>query len=116
MLLDKDSQEAAILLAWSATEAALRLVAHEEGIDLTNDSPTFIVNQLLSEGILMKKDQETLRRGIQHRNELIHGFRPSRLTTGFVKKLVGMPERILQLLEPESTAEPPGQAHARQSF
>src|SRR5437764_850914 len=49
-------EDAAILLAWSAIEAAMRLVAKRESIELENDQPAFVLKKLFSLGLLGRED------------------------------------------------------------
>jgi len=95
-LLDHGSHEAALLLAWSAAEATLRLLAQEHGVELVDDSPSYIVRQLVAEGLLSKKDQVFLKKGAQLRTQTIHGYRASSLEAGLLRKLIELPQRVLQ--------------------
>jgi hypothetical protein len=74
--LTKERQdEAAILLAWSTVEAALRLIAEQQNIVLEDDQPAFVIKKLYSLGVLGQEDYEVLSKGLRARNIIAHGFR-----------------------------------------
>jgi len=67
--------EAALLLAWSAAEAALRVYAAREQVPLESDQPVDVVTILYSLGLLDRDDYDVLRRGLRASTIVAHGFR-----------------------------------------
>jgi uncharacterized protein YutE (UPF0331/DUF86 family) len=90
-------EEAATLLAWSATEAALRLVAKKKGVQLESDQPMFIIKKLFSLGILSREDYELFYEGMRLRNVIVHGYRPPKLNGNLAGKLTKTVEALLDI-------------------
>ena len=68
---------AALLLVWSATEAALRLLAHRENVDLESLAPSYVLQRLYSLGLLGRDQYQTLDGAMRLRNQAAHGFQVS---------------------------------------
>lgn len=96
-LSNMTQEEAATVLAWSATEAALRLVAKKNGVQLESDEPMFIVKKLFSLGILSREDYELFYEGVHLRNVIVHGYRPPILNGNLVSKLTKKVEVLLDI-------------------
>lgn len=73
-LVKAHQDEAAILLAWSTVEAALRLVAAQQDIALESEQPASVIKKLYSLGILNQKDYVTLQQGLRACTIIGHGF------------------------------------------
>ncbi|MDB5288850.1 MAG: hypothetical protein JWL69_91 [Phycisphaerales bacterium] len=69
--------EAAHLLAWAAIEALMRKVLVSQGIGVRESVPSTLVKSLYSFGLVSKGDYEILRKALDQRNALVHGFRPA---------------------------------------
>lgn len=89
--------EAATLLAWSAAEAALRLIAKRKGVQLESEQPLFIIKKLFSLGILSREDYDLLTEGLQQRNVIAHGYRSANLNGSLVPKLTKKVEALLDI-------------------
>lgn len=87
-LLRASQKEAAMLLAWSATEAALRLLARRQDIELERDHPSFIVKKLYSLGVLSREEYEVLQEGLRFRNSIVHGYRSPESKRDVVNELL----------------------------
>lgn len=96
-LSNMTQEEAATLLAWSATEAALRLVAKKKGVQLESDHPMFIIKKLFSLGILSREDYDLFYEGMHLRNVIAHGYRSPRLNGNLVGKLTKKVEALLDI-------------------
>ncbi len=83
--------EAALLLAWSAAEAALRIYAAREQVPLESNLPINVVTILYSLGLLDRDDYDVLRRGLRASTIAVHGFRlpqsERRLAADLVRKV-----------------------------
>jgi hypothetical protein len=95
-LVKERQDEAAILLAWSTVEAALRLVAEQQNIALENDQPAYVIKQLYSLGVLGQEDYGALQRGLRARTIIVHGFRLPEPEPLLAETLIGKAEELLQ--------------------
>jgi len=92
LTLSQDQQdEPALLLAWSAAEAALRVYAAREQVPLQSDQAVDVVAALYSLGLLNRDDYDVLRRGLRASTIVVHGFRlpqpERRLAADLVRKV-----------------------------
>ncbi len=94
-LLADGSHTAAMLLAWSAAEGALRLLAERANIRLEKNDPSFVVRKLTMHGILDDADYGILRSAVDVRNGLVHGYSSANLDPGLVEQLVTVADRLL---------------------
>ncbi len=88
--------DAALLLSWSAIEAALRLVARQQRIALEDEQPAYVIKQLYTLGALSRRDYEALRQALETRDTIAHGFRPARTEPSLVDDLADLAEQFLQ--------------------
>jgi hypothetical protein len=65
---------AALLLLWSATEGALRLLARRENIDLESLAPGYVLTRLYTLGLLGREQYQILDEIMRLRNQAAHGF------------------------------------------
>lgn len=103
-LLRIEQEEAAALLAWSAAEATLRIIARREGVDIDRPQPAYIVETLYSLGLLGQDDYAVLQAALQLRNLIVHGFQPHAEPAGATTALVNKIETWLEA----NPAVPPG--------
>lgn len=75
-LVGSGRPEAALLWAWSAAEATLRLLASAEGISPRRSDAAYLLKELALEGTISREDYDVLRRSLEARNAVAHGFRP----------------------------------------
>ena len=68
---------AALLLLWSATEGALRLLANRENIELESLAPGYVLKRLYTLGLLGREQYRTLDETMRLRNHAAHGFQVS---------------------------------------
>ncbi|QSJ15793.1 hypothetical protein JYQ62_28945 [Nostoc sp. UHCC 0702] len=90
-------QAAALILAWSAVEAALRLVGQEQGLELAKKPSLLIIKELYSLGVISQEDYEILEEGLQSRNLIVHGFRETKPTLKLVDNLIETTEKLLNI-------------------
>jgi Holliday junction resolvase-like predicted endonuclease len=74
-LAQQEYGEAAFLLTWSVLEAVLRRVAQSQKIDLIQDTPLYLLKSLFTYGLLNQEQYQTLQKGFQTRNLLVHGYK-----------------------------------------
>jgi uncharacterized protein YutE (UPF0331/DUF86 family) len=73
-LLNNDQGLAAILLAWSSTEAVMRVLAEKDDVKLKNRSPIQLTKTLYSIGSIGPSAYEVLIRVAKQRNNIAHGY------------------------------------------
>jgi uncharacterized protein YutE (UPF0331/DUF86 family) len=95
-LIESGFSEAALLLAWSTSEAALRLLIKEEGIVLDHLNPPYILKQAVMNGVIAKDEYNFLTNVIKYRNALVHGFKPIDFDPALVSELISRTKRLLQ--------------------
>ena len=95
-LLESGFAEAALLLAWSAAEAAVRLLTEEEGTLLDRLTPLYILKQAAINGVIARDDYNFLMNAMKYRNALVHGFKTSDFDSALVRGLVSTTKRLLQ--------------------
>ena len=95
-LLESGFSEAALLLAWSAAEAAVRLLTEEEGILLDRHTPLYILKQAATNGVISRDDYNFLMNAMKYRDALAHGFKTSDFDPALVRDLVSTTKRLLQ--------------------
>ena len=93
-LIAKEHYEAALLLAWATAEGGLRLLAKRENVPLNKLNPSFVIKHLTSLGMIGNKDYETLKKAMQLRNTIVHGFKASKLGSKDVDSLLNVIKKI----------------------
>lgn len=96
-LLKAGYAEAALLMAWAGTEAALRLVAEREGVKAERNEANFLLNRLTAEGVLGHREYQVLRGALSLRNAIAHGLKPDTIVRS---KVPGLLRTARGLLEP----------------
>jgi hypothetical protein len=87
---------AALLLAWASSEAAIRWLGKQEGIEFRSASPLRLLNSAVGEGFIGRDDYEFMTKAMQHRNAIAHGFRSDELDPNFVQDLVRLTKSVLE--------------------
>ncbi len=99
-LLELGFSEGAFLLAWSATEATVRLLIEQEGIStikrMTNSGYT--LGTAVTEGVLRREDYDYLFNAMKYRNAAIHGFNSNDISEVLVTDLIETTRHLLQEL------------------
>jgi hypothetical protein len=88
--------EAALLLAWSISEATVRLLTEEEGIVLDRYSPLYILKQAAINGVISRDEYNFLTKVMKYRNALVHGFKTTDFDPAFVTELIKLTRHLLQ--------------------
>ena len=106
-LLASGHTEAALLLAWSATEATLRLLAAREELDLERHDPPYLLKRLATSAVITRQEYNALWDAMRLRNAVAHGLKPARLDPAQVRDLADLTSRLLQA---DAAAEAAGPA------
>ncbi len=95
-LLESGHSEAAFLLAWSACEAATRLMVAEQGISFTGiTSPGYVLDQAAFLGIMSRAEYNHLRDLQKYRNAIVHGFSHGAFNDELVRELSETVRRLV---------------------
>lgn len=102
-LLEVGAPEAAVVLAWGAAEASVRLLSEEEGVVLERLTPPYILYQAVTNGVISRGDYQQLLQALKYRNALVHGFTIPDFNPGLAQELINMTGRFLHFgVSPES--------------
>ena len=95
-LLETGFSEAAMLLAWSACEAALRILIEREGTSIRRiTNSAYTLGAAVSEGVISRDDYNYLTDVMKHRNTAFHGFRSDRFDEELVTDLLETTKRLI---------------------
>jgi REase_AHJR-like len=96
-LFEAGFAEAALVLAWTTSEAAVRLLTEAEGIELDCHTPLYVLKQAVMHGVISREEYNFLMNVMKYRNALAHGFKTVDFDPAFVKELISTSKRLLQL-------------------
>lgn len=102
-LLKSGHEQAALVLAWSAAEAAMRSLASKEGFNSMTNSSRALVQSLRDLGLLGSSAHLTLMRGLTARARIVHGIESEQNVETSVEALISVTESILsnQIPQPQ---------------
>lgn len=86
---------AALLITWSAVEAAMRYASKSYDIDLPDFRPTTLIGRLYQDGVVGREDYNFLLECMRIRNAVAHGFRGETPKAEFVRRLRQLALRLL---------------------
>lgn len=92
--------EAALLLAWSAAEAALRLLAEKEHLDLEREDAAYLLRLLVTRAVITREQYERLWEALELRNAVAHGVKPLHLDTTEIAALGKLIAELLRQNRP----------------
>jgi uncharacterized protein YutE (UPF0331/DUF86 family) len=95
-LLESGFSEAALLVAWSTSEATVRLLIEEEGLVLDHLNPPYILKQAVMNGVIARDEYTFLTKVIKYRNALVHGFKTIDFDPALVSELISRTKRLVQ--------------------
>jgi hypothetical protein len=95
-LVESGFSEAALLLAWSTSEATVRLLAEEEELVLEHLNPLSLLTQATSNGVISRDDYNFLTKVMKYRNALVHGFKTIDFDPALVTELIKLTKHLLQ--------------------
>jgi hypothetical protein len=93
-LLATENREAAFLLLWANTEALLRRVALKEGVPVARLSPSQLVKELATQGLLERLDYFPLETAATFRNTFAHGKGDPEVEPALLDKLLRVSEGL----------------------
>jgi hypothetical protein len=92
--------EAALLLAWSAAEATLRLLAEKEHLDLEREDAVYLLRLLVTRAVITREQYERLWEALELRNAVAHGLKPPHLDTTKIAALCKLIAELLRQSRP----------------
>ena len=93
--LEVGSTEAAFLLAWSASEAAIRELLAAHGVSNKSiTSPGFVLDQARYRGVISSDEYDKLSDMLKYRNAIAHGFGTEDFSGDMVADLIDTIRRI----------------------
>jgi glycerol-3-phosphate cytidylyltransferase-like family protein len=95
-LAEQGMLAASLLITWSAVEAAMRLAAKENEIDLPDQRPAVLISRLYTDGVLERQEYDFLVDAFGVRNAVAHGFDQKRTRRTLLKKLLQIGLRLLE--------------------
>ena len=94
--LTSGMSEAALVLAWSACEAATRvLVADQDHSNPALNSPGYFLDRAVFLGILSREEHHDLVKARKYRNAIVHGFSHGDFGDEMVTGLIGTVRRMM---------------------
>ena len=89
--------DAAFLLAWSASESAVRILIAKEGISTIKriTSSAYTLGTAVVDGALTREDYNYLLSLMRHRNAVIHGFKGDNFDESLTLRLIETTQRLL---------------------
>ena len=73
-LLASGFTEAALLRAWAASEAAVRLLTEQDGLSIGRPTPSVLLKQAVMNGLISRDVYHILYQALDRRNAYVHGF------------------------------------------
>jgi hypothetical protein len=86
-LLSSGHKEAALLLAWSAVEATLRLLARRERLAPEREDAPYLLKLLATRAVLTGAQHDRVWDALQLRNAVAHGHKPPELDPTKIENL-----------------------------
>jgi len=88
--------EAALLITWSATEAAMRRVCKKQKVDLPDYRPATLVTRLYTDGLIERDEYDLLMRDMHMRDAVAHGLRQDGVDAAAIEQLRHLTLRLLR--------------------
>lgn len=95
-VLEAGFGEAAFLLAWSALEAAMRVIIKDEGVSIERITTSgYVLDQAVIQGVISRDEYRSLSGMMKYRNAIVHGFEVNDFGGELVTKLLDTVKRLL---------------------
>ena len=89
--------ETALVSAWTALEAAIRLQCEREDVELVRFTPDYLLKQAVTYGIVSRDEYHDLLDAMKYRNAFVHGFKLERFEPSLIRYLNDFASRIVRL-------------------
>ena len=104
-ILSSGFPEAALLLAWSAAEATLRLLADKERLPLERHDAVYLIRLLVTRAVITREEYSRLWEILELRNAVAHGLKPPRLDGAKVSAFCELVANLLRQSRPRRARE-----------
>ena len=95
--LDAGLALAAFVLAWSACEAAVRILAAAAGVEIQRITQTrYLLSHAVYQDAISERDYERLSEMLAYRNAIVHGFEVKDFDAERTKKLIAAAKKLLR--------------------
>ena len=98
LLLSRGDAASALVLAWSAFEAILRQISWKADVPIAPWNGRRAAKQLLSMGLLARSEYDLFMRGLELRNQVVHGGAAGRSVKRIVHSVVSAVRRLAEHL------------------
>ncbi len=89
--------EAALLLAWSACEAAIRVLIAAQGVSSTGITTAgYVLDQAIFQGVISRDEYHNLTSIQEYRNAIVHGFSHNDFSDELVSDLIEAVRRMIR--------------------
>jgi hypothetical protein len=102
--LKSGAVRSAFLVAWAASEAAMREAARRGGLAIDREPPGVLLRSLYSNGLVTREEYDRGEQYSRVRNALAHGYEPQAFGPADVRFLMAFSQR---LLSPEAVGTGP---------
>jgi hypothetical protein len=99
-ILSSGFPEAALLLAWSAAEATLRLLAEKEKLPIERDDAVYLLRLLVTRAVITREEYGRLWEVLELRNAVAHGLKPPKLQAAKIKAFRELVADLLRQCQP----------------
>ncbi len=99
-ILNSGFPDAALLLAWSAVEATLRLLAEKERLPLERDDAVYLLRLLVTRAVITREEYGRLWDVLELRNAVAHGLRPPQLEVTKIREFCQLAADLLRQSRP----------------
>ena len=104
-ILNSGFPEAALLLAWSAAEATLRLLADKERLPLERDDAVYLLRLLVTRAVITREEYGRLWDVLELRNAVAHGLKPPQLDAAKIRAFCELVADLLRQSQPRRARE-----------
>ncbi len=94
-LAESKKLDAALLITWSAFEAAAMQAAKQQDVRLSHKSVAALISTLYTEGLIDREDYDLLMRCMQVRNQIAHGVQSSPVDSSCVQEIERVARELL---------------------
>jgi hypothetical protein len=99
-ILNSGFPEAALLLAWSAVEATLRMLAQKERLPLERTDAVYLLRLLVTRAVITREEYGRLWEALELRNAVAHGLKPPQLDAAKIRAFCELAADLLRQSRP----------------
>jgi hypothetical protein len=100
------STTSALVLAWSALEAAMRRAARTAGLEIKDFSSRYLVGLLYANGLLELEEYDELKRHLKLRDAIVHGLEVPQINASIPLYVAEIARKLLAWKDSEQPVTP----------